>query len=76
MYDMPLEYDHIDIERQVDKVITLKIFLKSCLYLMKYETTLCMLHGMIYHCAQDREEVFAQRAINQVHQKRRTNREF
>jgi hypothetical protein len=69
-------YDHTDTERKVEKVSTLKSFLKSCLELMKDETTLSMLHGMIDHCMQDREEVVAQQEVNQVHRKRRTNREF
>jgi hypothetical protein len=36
MYDMPPVYDHS--ERKVEKVSTLKSFLKSCLELMKDET--------------------------------------
>jgi hypothetical protein len=45
VYDMPLVYDHS--ERQVDKVSTLNSFLKSCLELMKDESSLNMLCGMI-----------------------------
>jgi hypothetical protein len=48
VYDMPPVYDHS--ERQVDKVSTLNSFLKSCLELMKDESALSMLHGMIDHC--------------------------
>jgi hypothetical protein len=31
VFDMPLAYDHSMIERKIEKVRTLKIFLKSCL---------------------------------------------
>jgi hypothetical protein len=74
MYDMPPVYDHS--ERQVDKVSTLKSFLKSCLELMKDESALSMLHGMIDHCTQEKEIPFTHRAVNQVHHKKRMNREF
>jgi hypothetical protein len=53
VYDMPPVYDHS--ERQVDKVSTLNSFLKSCLELMKDESALSMLHGMIDHCTQEKE---------------------
>jgi hypothetical protein len=60
MYDMPPAYDHLIIERKVEKESTLKSFLKSCLELMKDETTLNMLHGMIDQCTQDKEALVAQ----------------
>jgi hypothetical protein len=44
VYDMPPAYDHSMTERPVEKVSTLKSFLKSCLELMKDETALNMLH--------------------------------
>jgi hypothetical protein len=40
VYDMPPTYDHSMTERPVEKVSTLKSFLKSCLELMKDETAL------------------------------------
>jgi hypothetical protein len=76
VYNMPPVYDHTDTERQFEKVRTLKSFLKSCLELMKDKTALSILRGMIDHCVQDTEEVIVQQTINQVHQKRRMNREF
>jgi hypothetical protein len=53
VYDMPPVYDHS--ERKVEKVSTLKDFLRSCLELMKDESSLSMLHGMIDHCTQEKE---------------------
>jgi hypothetical protein len=55
VYDMSLIYDCTIPERLVKKVSTLKYFLKSCLELMKDETTLNALHNMIDQCTQDRE---------------------
>jgi hypothetical protein len=69
-------YDHTIPERSVEKVNTLKYFLKSCLELMKDETTLNALHGMIDQCTQDREVPMTQRVVNQVLCKKRTNKEF
>jgi hypothetical protein len=62
VYDMPSVYDHTIPERSVEKVNTLKYFLKSCLELMKDETTLNALCGMIDQCTQDREVPTTQRA--------------
>jgi hypothetical protein len=47
IFDMPPAYDHSMIERIVGKVSTLKSFLKNCLELMKDETALNSLRGMI-----------------------------
>jgi hypothetical protein len=55
VYDMPPTYDHSITERPVEKESTLKSFLKSCLELIKDETALNMLCGMIDQCAQDKE---------------------
>jgi hypothetical protein len=74
MYDMPPVYDHS--ERKVEKVSTLKYFLRSCLELMKDESSLSMLHGMIDHCSQEKEIHVTHREVNQVHRKKRMNREF
>jgi hypothetical protein len=74
VYDIPQVYDHL--ERQVDKVSTLNSFLKMCLELMKDEPTFSMLRRMIDQCTQEKEIHVAHRAINQVHYKKRTNREF
>jgi hypothetical protein len=43
---------------------------------MKDETTLNALCEMIDHCAQEREIPTAQRVVNQVLHKKRTNKEF
>jgi hypothetical protein len=76
MYDMPPAYDNSITERPVEKVGTLKIFLKSCLELIKDETALNEFHRMIHQCAQDKEALVAQRAVNQVHLRKRMNMEF
>jgi len=76
MYDMPLAYDHSITKRTIEKVSTLKSFLKSFLELMKDETTLNALHGMINQCMKDKEALSAQRAVNQVQHKKMMNREF
>jgi hypothetical protein len=55
VYDMPLVYDHTIQERSVEKVNTLKYFIKSCLELMQDETMSNTLCGMIDQCTQDRE---------------------
>jgi hypothetical protein len=47
LYDMPPSYDHSMTGRTVEKVCTMKIFLQSFLELMKNETALNALHGMI-----------------------------
>jgi hypothetical protein len=60
VYDMPPTYDHSMTERTIEKVSTLKSFLKSCLELMKDETALNALHGMIDQCTQDKEAPSAQ----------------
>jgi hypothetical protein len=76
VYDMPPAYDHSMTERTIEKVSTLKSFLKSCLELMKDETALNTLCGMIDQCTQDKEAPSAQQAVNQVQHKKRMNREF
>jgi hypothetical protein len=43
---------------------------------MKDEYCFIILCGMIDHCAQEKEMHVAQKTLNQVHQKKRTNREF
>ena len=53
VYDMPLVYDHL--ERHAHKVNTLKSFLKRFLELMKDESSLSMLRGMIDHCTEEKE---------------------
>jgi hypothetical protein len=50
MYDMPPVYDHS--ERKVDKARTLKSFLIFFLEIMKDESDLSMLRGMINCCVQ------------------------
>jgi hypothetical protein len=73
---MPLVYDHTIPDRIVEKVNTLKEFLKSCLELMQDETTLNTLCRMIDHLAPDKEIPTKQKAMNQVLCKKRTNKEF
>jgi hypothetical protein len=74
VYDMPLAYGHS--KTQVDKVSILNSFLKSYLELMNVENALSMMCRIIDHCAQEKEIHVAHRAVNQVHNKKRTNREF
>jgi hypothetical protein len=76
MYGMPLAYDHLMTERKVEKVSTLKHFLKIFLELMSDENTFKSLSGMINQCVQDKEALSAQREVNQLQHKKRTNREF
>jgi hypothetical protein len=52
VFDMPLVYDHS--EKQAGKVITLQSFLRSCLELKKYKSSLNSLCGMIEHFSQDK----------------------
>jgi hypothetical protein len=74
VFDMPPTYDHLMTKRTVEKVSTLKSFLKSFLELMKDETKLNALREMIDQCAQDKGAPSAQRVVNQVQHKKRTNR--
>jgi hypothetical protein len=55
VYYMPLTYNPSVVEKSIEKVSTLKHFLKCFLELMKDETTLKSLRGMIDQCVQDRE---------------------
>jgi hypothetical protein len=50
--------------------------MRSCVELMKDETTLSALCDMIDHCTQEREIPIAERVVNQVLHKKRTNGEF
>jgi hypothetical protein len=68
VFDMPLVYDHS--EKQDEKVSTLQSFLRSCLELMKDESALSSLHGMIDHCSQEKEKHVTHREVNQVHSKK------
>jgi hypothetical protein len=76
VFDMPPTYDHSMIERTIEEVSTLKSFLKSCLELMKDETSLNTLRGMIDQCTQDREPPSVRKVLIQVQRKKRINREF
>jgi hypothetical protein len=53
-YDMPSVYDCTIPKGSIDKVSSLKYFLRSCLELMKYETPLNVLCVMIDQCTQER----------------------
>jgi hypothetical protein len=72
--DMPSVYDRTIPERPLQQVSTLKEFLKICLELMKDETVLNALCGMIDHCMQEREVPTMQRVVNQVLCKKRTSK--
>jgi hypothetical protein len=50
--------------------------MKICLELMKDETTLNALRGMIDHFTRERKVSTAQRVVNQVLRKKRTSRDF
>jgi hypothetical protein len=76
VYHMMLVYDRTIPERSIEKVNTLKYFLKSFLELMEDETSLNALRGLIDQCTQDREVPTTQRTVNQVSCKKRTNIEF
>jgi hypothetical protein len=52
VYDIPLVYDHS--EKKVDNVRTLKTLIKCCLEIMKDESSLSMMHGMIDPSSQDK----------------------
>jgi hypothetical protein len=71
-----LVYDHTIPDRPIEKVNTLKEFLKSCLELMQDETTLNTLCRMIDQFTQDKEVPTMQKVVNQVLRKKRTNKEF
>jgi hypothetical protein len=43
---------------------------------MKYRTALSMLYNMIDHCTKGRDTHVAQRMVNQVLRRKRTNKEF
>jgi hypothetical protein len=58
VYGMPLVYHHMDTERKVEKVSTMRMLLNNYLELMKDKTTLNALHGMIDQCTQDKESLF------------------
>jgi hypothetical protein len=75
--DMPSVYDCTILERSLQQVSILKKKLNIIfLELMKDETTLKELCGMIDHCAQEREVPTAHRVVNQVLCKNRTSGEF
>ena len=64
------------IEKPTQKVSTLKEFLRSFIEIMKDETVFNELYEIIDHCMQGRETSIAQRVVNQVLCKKRTNGEF
>jgi hypothetical protein len=68
--------DHVVPEKPIGKVGTLREFLRSCVELMKYEIALSTLCDMIDHCTQGRETHIAQRMVNRVLHRKRTNGEF
>jgi hypothetical protein len=73
---VPLIYDRTIPEKPWRKVSTLREFLRSCVELMKYETKLNALCEIIDHCMQEREIPIAERVVNQVLHRKRTNEEF
>ena len=58
IFDVPLVYDPT--KKKIDKVGTLKIFLRICLDLMKDKSVLCSLDRMIYHCSQEKEKLIVE----------------
>jgi hypothetical protein len=74
--DMPLVYDQTILEGPLEKVSTLKEFLKSCLQLMKDDFVLNTLCKMIINAHKKRNFHIIQRVVNQVMCKKRTNGEF
>jgi hypothetical protein len=74
VFDMPLVHDHS--KKQAEKVSIFQSFLRSCLELMKYESSLSSLCRMIDHCAQEKEKPIAHRVVKHVHNKKITNRKF
>jgi hypothetical protein len=63
-------------DKMLGKVSTLREFLRSCVELMKDENELNELCEIIDHYTQEREIPIAQRVVNQVLRKKRTNGEF
>jgi hypothetical protein len=74
--NMPLICDHTILENPLEKVSTLREFMRICIELMKDETALNALCKIIDHCAQEREIPTVQRVVNRVMRKKRTNEEF
>jgi hypothetical protein len=72
----PRVEDHIVPKKPIEKVSTLTKLLKSCVDLMKDETTLNTLYDMIDHCTRGRETPISQRMINRVFLRKRNNEEF
>jgi hypothetical protein len=63
-------------KKPTEKVSTLTKFLRSYVDLMKHETKLSTLYDMIDHCTRGRETPIAQRVVNQVLHRKRTNEKF
>ena len=63
-------------EKPIWKVSNIREFLRSCIELIKDETTLNALYEMIDHYVQEREILIAERVENQVLCRKRTNGEF
>jgi 2-polyprenyl-3-methyl-5-hydroxy-6-metoxy-1,4-benzoquinol methylase len=53
--DMPSAYDRTIPENMLEKVSTIREFIRSCVELMKDETVLNALCEMIDHCTRERE---------------------
>jgi hypothetical protein len=68
--------DHIVLEKPTGRVRKLTKFLRSCVEIVKYENVLSTLYEMIDHCTRGRETLIAQRVVNQVLRRKRTNGEF
>jgi len=68
--------DHVVSEKPNGKVSMLTKFLIICVEIMKDETMLSTLYDMISHYTRGRESHIAQRMVNQVLRRKRTNKEF
>jgi hypothetical protein len=72
----PHEEDRAMPEKPTGKVNMLTEFLRNCVELIKDEVVLSTLYDMIDHCTRGRETPVAQKMVNQVMRRKRTNEEF
>jgi hypothetical protein len=73
VYDMPSLFDQTNQEKSSEQVSNLRNFLGACVKLLSDKNSLQVLHNLLEKCNPGEEGV---KRVNQVHKKRRTNREF
>jgi hypothetical protein len=73
---VPHVEDQVIPEKPTEKVITLIELLRSCVEIMKDETTLSTLYDMIDESTRGKETPIIQRMVNQVLHRKRTNEEY